>query len=79
MGVVCTAPKYLGASPKELGGLGINTGIHENQIIDQIAMTLKHRHFNTATGQVIQVSAENLCIEARLPGDPYFYKAKDIT
>ena len=79
MGVVRTAPKYLGASPKELGGLGINTGIHENQMIDQISMTLQHGHTDTATGQLIRSAAENLCIEAGLPGDPYTYNAKDIT
>ena len=79
MGVVRTAPKYLRATPKELGGLGVNTGIHENQTIDQIAMTLRHGHFDTATGQLIRAAAENLCIEAGLPGDPYSYNAKDIT
>ena len=71
--------KYLGATPKELGGLGVNTGIHENQTIDQIAMTLRHGHLDTATGQLIRAAAENLCIEAGLPGDPYSYNAKDIT
>ena len=79
MGVVRTAPKYLGAAPKELGGIGVNTGIHENQTIDQIAMTLRHGHTDTATGQLIRAAAENLCIESGISGDPYHIKADEVT
>jgi hypothetical protein len=79
MGVVRTAPQYLGSAPKEFGGLGIQSGILENQTIDQVIMTLRHGHTQTATGKLIRASAENLCVESGLPGDPYDLPAKDIS
>ena len=79
IGVVRTAPKQLGAAPTHLGGLGLNSGIHENQTIDHVSMMMKHGHRQTATGKLIRASAENLCIESGLPGDPLQLKTSGIT
>jgi len=79
IGVVRTASTNLGAAPTHLGGLGLNSGIHENQTIDHVSMLMKHGHKQTATGKLIRASAEHLCIESGLPGDPMKLKANDIT
>ena len=78
IGVVRTAPKQLGAAPTHLGGLGLNSNIHENQTIDHIAMLMKHGHKQTATGKLIRASAETFSLESGLPGDPFQLQAEKI-
>ena len=79
IGVVRTASKKLGAAPRNLGGFGLNSDIHENQTIDHISMLMKHGHTQTTTGKLIRTSAESLCIESGLPGDPFSLKTNEIT
>ena len=78
-GVVGTAPSILGASPKHLGPMSLNTGFSNNQFIDHIGILLKHGHKKTTTGRLIQATAEILCIEAGIPGDPFSFDMEKIT
>ena len=78
-GVVRTAPSILGAAPKHLGAMSLNTGFSDNQFIDHIGILLKHGHEKTTTGRLIRATAEILCIEAGIPGDPFSFDMEKIT